>query len=53
MYLPKYEICIEYKNVQKLHNLVGGRGGSNLKITLDYMGDGGGLNSLKKDYVIF
>ena len=40
--------------MQKLRNLLGGRGGGHQKITLDYRGEGGGgLEGPKKDYVIF
>ena len=39
--------------MQKLCNLLGGRGGDHQKITLDYRGEGGGLGGPKKDYVIF
>ena len=42
--------------MQKLRNLLGGRGGGHQKITLDYRGEGGrggGLGGPKKDYVIF
>ena len=40
--------------MQKLRNLLGGRGGGHQKITLDYRGEGGGgLRGPKKDYVIF
>ena len=39
--------------MQKLRNLLVGRGGGHQKITLDYRGEGGGLRGPKKDYVIF
>ena len=41
------------KLVQRLGNILGGRGGGHQKITLDYRGEGGGLGGPKKDYVIF
>ena len=39
--------------VQKLCDLLGGRGGGHQKITLDHRGEGGGQDGPKKDHIIF
>ena len=54
--------CNEYQSyilkfasnvVQKLCDLLGGRGGGHQKITLDHRGEGGGQDGQKKDHIIF
>ena len=39
--------------IQKLRNLLGGRGRGHQRTTSDYRGEGGGLGSPEKDYIIF